>query len=82
MQWTGRTRVTEVSVAGSPGYHVTVNGWISRLACSDRHRTLVDKASYLAELRPASAGMTGRERRQSVATSCNNDPGHRDRQRA
>jgi hypothetical protein len=35
-------------------------GWINRLARIDRHRTLVDGACYLAELRPALATDLGR----------------------
>jgi len=35
-------------------------GWINRLARIDRHRTLVDGACYLAELRPALATDHGR----------------------
>jgi hypothetical protein len=36
-------------------------GWINRLARIDRHRTLVDGACYLAELRPISATDRGRK---------------------
>jgi hypothetical protein len=36
-------------------------GWINRLARIDRHRTLVDGACYLAELRPALAIEHGRQ---------------------
>lgn len=36
-------------------------GWINRLARIDRHRTLVDGACYLAELRPALQIERGRE---------------------
>jgi hypothetical protein len=39
-------------------------GWINRLARIDRHRTLVDGACYLAELRPAL--MTDRDRRATL----------------